>query len=157
MLLLEAFYVTFGIALAAMSPNEISASFLVPIFFQFIVRFCGAFIPPSDLPAFWKEWMYPLTPFTYLLEGMLGLVIHEVGVECARDELAVFRRPPLFGGTGLAGCNAYAGDWVKMAGTGYLVDLSEEEGGLCGYCRFKDGDEFVSTTSNSLCCMSSYR
>lgn len=88
---------------------------------------------------------------------MLGLVIHEIRVECAREELAVFRRPPRFGKTGLAGCDAYAGSWVKMIGSGYLVDLSGEEGGLCGYCRFRNGDEFVSLMSKSLYCMSACR
>lgn len=142
MLLLEFFFVTFGLALAALSSSELVASLLVPLFFQLITRFAGAFVPPADLPSFWRAWMYPLTPFRYFLKGMLGLVVHEVPVQCAREELAVFCRPEGLA-SGLLGCQALAGDWVQSVGMGYLVDLAEEDEGLCGYCRFENGDQFV--------------
>ena len=33
--------------------------------------------------------MYHLSPFTYLLEGFLGVITHDVPVQCADDEFAV--------------------------------------------------------------------
>jgi ATP-binding cassette subfamily G (WHITE) protein 2 (SNQ2) len=50
----EMFYLGFGQAIAAVSPNELLASLLVPIFFTFIVSFCGVVVPYAALPSFWK-------------------------------------------------------------------------------------------------------
>lgn len=71
--LFELYYVSFGQAIAAFSPNELLASLLVPVFFLFVVSFCGVVVPPQQLPAFWHDFMYWLTPFHYLLEAMLGV------------------------------------------------------------------------------------
>jgi ATP-binding cassette, subfamily G (WHITE), member 2, SNQ2 len=40
----ELFYTGFGMAIASFSPNELLASLLVPIFFTFIVAFCGVVV-----------------------------------------------------------------------------------------------------------------
>jgi ATP-binding cassette, subfamily G (WHITE), member 2, SNQ2 len=40
-MLFELFYLGFGQAIAAFSPNELLASLLVPVFFLFVVSFCG--------------------------------------------------------------------------------------------------------------------
>ena len=76
--------------------------------------------------------MYYLTPFKYLLEGMLSLVIHDVPVNCADDELAQFRAPQ--GET----CQSYAGPYTKQVG-GYVTELGN---GLCGFCQYANGDEY---------------
>lgn len=46
----EVFYVGFGQAIASFSPNELLASILVPIFFLFVVSFCGIVVPYVALP-----------------------------------------------------------------------------------------------------------
>lgn len=78
--------------------------------------------------------MYWLSPFKYLLEGLLALVTHGVPVECAENELAKFYPPP-----GLS-CQAYAGPYIAEAGAGYVTELT---GGLCGFCQYANGDEFA--------------
>lgn len=50
LMLFEMFYVGFGQAIAAFSPNELLASILVPIFFLFVVSFCGVVVPFVALP-----------------------------------------------------------------------------------------------------------
>jgi ATP-binding cassette subfamily G (WHITE) protein 2 (SNQ2) len=65
MMQFEMFYLGFGQAIAAFSPNELLASLLVPLFFTFIVSFCGVVVPYAGLVTFWKAWMYHLTPFRY--------------------------------------------------------------------------------------------
>jgi ATP-binding cassette subfamily G (WHITE) protein 2 (SNQ2) len=45
-MLFEMFYLGFGQAIAAFSPNELLASLLVPLFFTFIVSFCGSVYSP---------------------------------------------------------------------------------------------------------------
>jgi ATP-binding cassette subfamily G (WHITE) protein 2 (SNQ2) len=131
--LYELFYLGLGQGIAAFSPSEALASFFIPLFFMFVISFCGIAVPFFALPDFWK-WMYHVTPFTYLLEAMLGLVIHEVPVICSRDELAIIQPPPKLS------CNEYMGSYVMQAG-GYVQTLPD---GFCGYCQFANGDQFVS-------------
>ena len=76
--------------------------------------------------------MYWLSPFKYLLEGMLGLVIHNVPVVCDSTELAQLRAPP--GQT----CQSYLGPYTEQVG-GYVTTL---DNGLCGFCQYATGDEF---------------
>jgi ABC-type multidrug transport system ATPase subunit len=60
-ILFELYYLGFGQAIAAFSPNELLASILVPLFFLFVVSFCGVVVPAMALPYFWRSWMYWLT------------------------------------------------------------------------------------------------
>ncbi|KAL6855609.1 ATP-binding cassette transporter snq2 [Amphichorda felina] len=131
-LLFELYYISFGQAIAAFSPNEMLASLLVPIFFLFVVSFCGVVVPPMQLPTFWRRWMYWLSPFHYLLEGFLGAAIHKQPVECADNELAKFDPPP--GKT----CEEYAGPYTEQAG-GYVRTGA---GGMCEFCQYANGDQF---------------
>lgn len=55
--LFEVYYVSFGQAIAAFSPNELLASILVPLFFLFVVSFCGVVVPYQAPPTFWRSWM----------------------------------------------------------------------------------------------------
>ncbi|KAI1334283.1 ABC-2 type transporter-domain-containing protein [Xylariaceae sp. FL0016] len=130
--LFELYYVGFGQAIAAFSPNELLASLLVPIFFLFVVSFCGVVVPPLQLPAFWREWMYWLTPFHYLLEAFLATAIHGQPVRCSEDEYASFAAPPG------QSCDEYMGPYIAEAG-GYV---QTGDGGLCQYCQYATGDEF---------------
>ncbi len=84
--LFELYYVSFGQAIAAFAPNELLASLLVPIFFLFVVSFCGVVVPPSQLPTFWRSWMWHLTPFTYLLEAMLGVSLPFLYQSCYQED-----------------------------------------------------------------------
>ncbi|KAL2061353.1 hypothetical protein VTL71DRAFT_7626 [Oculimacula yallundae] len=129
--LYELFYLGLGQGIAAFSPSEALASFFIPLFFMFVISFCGIAVPFFALPSFWK-WMYHVTPFTYLLEAMLGLVIHNVPVVCSRDELAIVT-PPM----GVT-CNQWMDPTIAIAG-GSVQTLSD---GVCGYCQFANGDQF---------------
>jgi ATP-binding cassette, subfamily G (WHITE), member 2, SNQ2 len=68
----ELYYVGFGQAIASFSANELLASLYVPLFFLFIIVFCGLLVPYAALLAFWRSWMYWLTPFHYLLDAFLA-------------------------------------------------------------------------------------
>ena len=131
----EVFYLGFGQAIAAFSPNELLASLLVPLFFTFIVSFCGVVVPYAGLPSFWKAWMYWLTPFKYLLEGFLGLLLKGIPIECSDTELAIFSPPPG------QDCQAYAGSFASQAG-GYV---QTQPNGDCGYCQYADGTTFAAS------------
>ena len=132
MMLFELYYLGFGQAIASFSPNELMASILVPIFFMFIVAFCGALVPYATMPEFWRKWMYPLSPFTYILEGFLGTVSHEVPVHCTEGELAKFAPPPN------TTCSDYVQGFIQVAG-GYV----EERAGECRFCGYENGDQYA--------------
>ena len=77
--------------------------------------------------------MYYLSPFRYLLEGLLGVLLHGVQVHCNDSELARFTPPP--GQT----CQQYTALSIKTLG-GYV----QEQNGLCEYCQYANGDQYVS-------------
>lgn len=153
LMLFELFYVGFGQAIASISPNELLASLLVPVFFLFVVSFCGVVVPFAALPhvspplvqiihsgpstnilqQFWQSWMYYLTPFRYLLEGLLSVAVHNRPVVCATNEFARFAPPP--GQT----CQSYTQAFIAQAG-GYVQNGTD---GLCEFCQFANGDEFA--------------
>jgi ATP-binding cassette subfamily G (WHITE) protein 2 (SNQ2) len=60
-ILFELYYLGFGQAIASFAPNELLASLLVPLFFLFVVSFCGVVVPAMALPYFWRSWMYYVT------------------------------------------------------------------------------------------------
>ncbi|KAF3809967.1 Brefeldin A resistance protein [Colletotrichum gloeosporioides] len=131
-ILFELYYVSFGQGIAAFAPNELLASLLVPIFFLFVVSFCGVVVPPMQLPTFWRSWMYWLSPFHYLLEAFLGAAIHDQPVQCQPGEFARFQPPPN------QSCQDYAQSYIAQAG-GYV---QTGEGGICEFCQYATGDEF---------------
>ncbi|KAI5778138.1 ABC-2 type transporter-domain-containing protein [Geopyxis carbonaria] len=132
MMMFELYYLGFGQAIASFSKNELFASLLVPLFFLFVVSFCGVVVPYLAIPTFWRRWMYWTSPFTYLLDGFLGVLTHDVPVRCAEKEFAVFTPPQN------TSCQEYVGSYLKMAG-GYV----EEADGLCKFCQYSTGDEFA--------------
>jgi ABC-type multidrug transport system permease subunit len=134
LMLFECFYIGLGQFIAAFSPNELFASLLVPSFFTFVISFCGVVVPYAALPHFWQSWMYWLTPFHYLLEGLLGVLTHNVPVQCVEREEAFFSPPP-----GLT-CQDYAGPYAQKSG-GRARDAGN---GLCAFCQYSTGDQFVS-------------
>lgn len=131
-MLFELYYVSFGQAIAAFAPNDLLASLLVPIFFLFVVSFCGVVVPPQQLPTFWRSWMYWLSPFHYLVEAFLGASIHDQPVQCADNEFARFDPPPD------QSCDDYTQSFISQSG-GYVQTSAN---GTCEFCQFATGDEF---------------
>ena len=76
--------------------------------------------------------MYHLTPFRYLVEGLLGVLLHKLQVECADSEYARFSPPPN------QSCQDYTQQFVQRSG-GYV----RERNGLCLFCQYADGDQYV--------------
>ncbi|KAK5991913.1 ABC multidrug transporter atrF [Cladobotryum mycophilum] len=132
-ILFELYYISFGQAIASFAPNELLASLLVPVFFLFVVSFCGVVVPPMQLPTFWRSWMYWLSPFHYLMEAFLGATVHAKPVRCEDSELARFSPPPG------QSCESYVAPFIQQAG-GYVTTGTD---GLCEFCQYATGDEFA--------------
>ncbi|KAI9835912.1 MAG: hypothetical protein M1819_001810 [Sarea resinae] len=134
LMLFEVYYVGLGQAIASFAPNEVLASILVPMFFIFVIAFCGVVVPFAALPTFWRRWMYWLSPFHWVVEGFLGVAVHGVPVKCASDEFSRFTPPS--GQT----CQQYTQGFIKSTG-GYVQEVA----GMCEFCQYANGDEFAAS------------
>jgi len=83
--------------------------------------------------------MYHLSPFTYLIEGLLGQAIGQQQINCSPVEIVMVRAPA--GQT----CGQYMANYIERAG-GYLTDPSSS--GECGFCSFRDTDQFLAASFN---------
>ena len=140
-MLFQLYYCTFAQAMAAISPNAMIASILFSTFFSFVVVFCGVVQPPPQLPYFWRSWMFQLSPFTWIMEGILGNAIGGAQVHCEADEMQVVRLPP--GAT----CQSHMEPFSRPQssdprGNGYYVDNND---GTCSFCLYRYGDDYLET------------
>ncbi|KAI2685987.1 hypothetical protein CBS147355_1474 [Penicillium roqueforti] len=135
MMLFKLYYIGLGQFIAAIAPNVLFASLLVPTFFTFVASFCGVVVPYVAIPHFWQAWMYWLTPFHYLLEGFVGAITHNVPVRCIEREESRFSTPPGMN------CQEYAGSYAEKSG-GYVRDIGN---GMCSFCQYSVGDNFASS------------
>ena len=77
--------------------------------------------------------MYYLTPFRYLLDGLLSVAVHDRPVICEESEFARFSAPP--GET----CGSYTQAFITQAG-GYV---QTGVNGICEFCQYRNGNEFA--------------
>lgn len=127
------FYVSFALAVLYVSPNASSAAIITTLLFSFMIAFCGVTQPVSQMPTFWT-FMYKVSPHTYFVQSLVGVVLHNRPVVCKPHEFNFFQPPS--GQT----CEEFAGPFVNLHG-GYLQDPSATS--TCGYCRYKVADEFL--------------
>ncbi|KAK0564174.1 ATP-binding cassette transporter snq2 [Tilletia horrida] len=148
--LFSLYWSTFATALAVISPNPLLASVLFSTFFSFVIVFCGVVQPPPNLPYFWRVWMFPLSPFTYLVESLVGNAVTGIPVRCTEQELNVLNPPPgqscdtYLGGFSTSLETLNSGGAVNAVDSGYFQTLPN---GQCGYCQFRDGDRFLASVS----------
>ena len=140
-MLFQLYYCTFAQAMAAISPNAMIASILFSTFFSFVVVFCGVVQPPDLLPSFWRAWMYLVSPFFWIMEGMLGNAVGGVDVHCLPEEMNTINPPA--GQT----CDQYLNGFTSpqgdpRGGNGYFEQQSD---GSCLFCQYRMGDQYLST------------
>ncbi|WFD00123.1 hypothetical protein MYAM1_002869 [Malassezia yamatoensis] len=142
-MLFQLYFATFAQAVAAISANGMVASILFSTLFSFVIVFCGVVQPPSQMPAFWRTWMYHLSPFTYIVEGQLGNAIHDKPVICSEHELNTIIPPK--GQT----CDSYLQpisyplNVTPPAGSktvGYYLSNAD---GTCGFCSMRNGEDYL--------------
>ena len=128
-MIFQMYYSTFAQAMAAIAPNAMIASVLFSTFFAFVVVLCGVVQPPSELPTFWRSWMFPLSPFTWVMEGILGNAVGGAKVECLDKEMQTLHPPD--GQT----CEGY----MRNFPLGYATSKD----GDCKYCLYDMGDQYL--------------
>lgn len=83
--------------------------------------------------------MYHVSPYTYVVEGLLGAAIGRKEVSCAPVEV-VSVTPP----SGLS-CQSYLQSYIDANG-GYLVDNGSST--QCGVCPYRTTDQFLFKSFN---------
>ncbi|KAF2754023.1 putative multidrug resistance ABC transporter [Pseudovirgaria hyperparasitica] len=109
------------------------------LLFSLALIFCGVLQTAEALPRFWI-FMYRVSPFTYLISGMLSTAVADSAVTCADNEYLHFNPP--------AGqqCGEYMSLYVNgtqgIAGAGgYIQDLSATAN--CSYCPIDSTNTFL--------------
>jgi len=83
--------------------------------------------------------MYRLSPYTYLIEGLLGQAIGNQEINCSAVEFVTLEPP-----SGLT-CQDYMGAFTSVAG-GYITN--PEATSSCNFCAFRTTDQFLGLTFN---------
>ncbi|KAL3298278.1 ABC-2 type transporter [Colletotrichum asianum] len=102
------------------------ASIPASFFAILCMSFCGISVIRADLPAIWSDFMYYVSPMTYLASGALSTCLHGSKVVCTAKEIVQVPVPSNMT------CGDFLGPYVQSAG-GYLVDAAATD--TCGYCR----------------------
>lgn len=116
-----------------------TAGNLANLLFSLTLIFCGVLAGPRTLPGFWI-FMYRVSPFTYLVDGMLSTGLANTKIECAAIEYLHFQ--PRSGQT----CGAYMADYINTYG-GYL----ENEGATsnCSFCSASETNVYLVQLNSS--------
>ncbi|KAH8423757.1 ABC drug exporter AbcA [Aspergillus melleus] len=94
--------------------------------------FCGVLATPAQLPGFWI-FMYRVSPFTYLVSGMLSVGIADTTVTCADNEYLRF--DPVN-----TTCGQYMAPYMAQMG-GYLQEENATAG--CRFCPVADTNSYL--------------
>lgn len=105
------------------------------LLFSLSLIFCGVLAGPTVLPGFWI-FMYRVSPFTYLVDGMLSVGLANTHVVCDPVEFLKFNPPN--GST----CIKYMEPWITKVG-GYLSEASIDSTTACEYCSVSDTNIFL--------------
>lgn len=79
--------------------------------------------------------MYRLSPFTYLVSGMLSTGVANTSSECAANEFATFDPPAN------QTCAQYMDPYIQASGGGYLQNPEATSG--CSYCSMSSTNQFL--------------
>jgi ATP-binding cassette subfamily G (WHITE) protein 2 (PDR) len=108
------------------------------LMFSLCLIFCGVLVGPTVMPGFWI-FMYRLSPFSYLVDGMLSVAVANTNVVCADNEYLLFKSPA--GQT----CGQFMAPWIAQFG-GYLEDSQTSN---CQFCQIADTNSFLAAVSSS--------
>ncbi|KFA55675.1 hypothetical protein S40293_05291 [Stachybotrys chartarum IBT 40293] len=131
---------SWGQWICSFAPSFTVISNVLPFFFVMFGLFNGVVRPYTQLPVFWRYWMYWVNPSTYWIGGILAATLDGIPVQCDVSETAQFDAPP--GQT----CQEYAGGFANSSG-GYLLNPDATSG--CQYCPYQSGNQYLTTLNIS--------
>jgi len=131
------YYTTLGQAVASIVPTAELGALLFSTMYMFVFTFDGVVQPFSQMG--WWRWMYRLSPYTYLVEGLIGQAVGGHLITCSDVEYVTVQPPPN------QTCAQYMGSYLETAG-GYLTNPGSKSN--CQYCAFRTTDEYLLATVN---------
>ncbi|KAL8972908.1 MAG: hypothetical protein Q9197_002572 [Variospora fuerteventurae] len=117
---------------AGMDSSE-TAGNVGQLLFSLTLIFCGVLAGPETLPGFWI-FMYRVSPFTYLVNGMLATGLANTEVVCSDIEYTTFN--PRDGQT----CFEYMEPFIDQRG-GYVLDPNATT--QCQFCISQDTNVYL--------------
>lgn len=118
------------------------------VFFMLCLMFCGVLASPDTMPRFWI-FMYRVSPFTYLVSGMLSTAVANTDIVCAANEFVLVDPPN--GQT----CAEYLGDYINgymyqgetyMPMGGYLEDRNATS--QCQFCPMESTNMYLGSVKS---------
>ncbi|TRM62061.1 ABC-2 type transporter-domain-containing protein [Schizophyllum amplum] len=114
------------------------ANILFSLIFSFVLTFDGVVQPFAQLG--WWKWMYHLSPYTYLIEGLIGQGnCGHNEITCADIEYVTLTPP------GGQTCANYLQPYIEMAG-GYVTNGDATSD--CQFCAVRTTDQFLNMSFN---------
>jgi ATP-binding cassette subfamily G (WHITE) protein 2 (PDR) len=86
--------------------------------------------------------MYRVSPFTYLVSGVMSTGIANTAVVCSDIEYLKFDPPPN------TTCETYLAPYISAAG-GYLTEATKQANQDCSFCALADSNQFLAAVSIS--------
>ncbi|KAJ7128069.1 ABC-2 type transporter-domain-containing protein [Mycena filopes] len=123
---------SFSQMLVAGSETAEAAGNIGNLLFSFTLLFCGVLASPKVLG--WWIWMYRVSPFTYLVGGMLATGIANTEVHCSSIEILTV--DPTAG----LSCKDYFAPYMSFAG-GSLLNPNATSG--CQFCSVAETNVFL--------------
>ncbi|KAL2847588.1 ABC-2 type transporter-domain-containing protein [Aspergillus pseudodeflectus] len=103
--------------------------------FALLLLFCGVVATPDNMPGFWI-FMYRVSPFTYMVSGMLSTAISGTNVVC--DSIETLNMDPPSGQT----CYEFLNPFVEQFGGAIQNPNATAE---CAYCAMAKTDDFLAS------------
>ncbi|KAF2001388.1 ABC transporter-like protein [Amniculicola lignicola CBS 123094] len=116
------------------------AGAIINLLFSLSLIFCGVLATPDVLPGFWI-FMYRVSPFTYLVSGMLSTGLANAKISCSKEELLHFSPSPL------STCSEYLASYIELYG-GYVVPSSMNSTTECIFCSGSETNIFLKGVSS---------
>ncbi|CAI7659564.1 unnamed protein product [Penicillium pancosmium] len=123
-----------GIELAETGGN------IATMLFSLCLIFCGVLATKEALPGFWV-FMYRVSPFTYLVSGMLSTALAGADARC--EAVEYLKLSPPFNQT----CGDYLSPYISAVKTGYI--LNPEALSDCSLCTISKTDAFLAQIGSS--------
>jgi ATP-binding cassette subfamily G (WHITE) protein 2 (SNQ2) len=131
------YFTTIALSVASMSPTAEIAGLMFSFLFSFVLTFNGVLQPYRQLG--WWKWMYHLSPFTYLIEALLGQAVGGQLINCSDKELVTLQPPAA------ESCGAFMAQYISSVG-GYLTNSDATSD--CRFCSSRTTDEWMGPTFN---------
>ncbi|KAI2486915.1 ABC transporter CDR4 [Pyrenophora tritici-repentis] len=127
-----------SMVIAGMETAEAGGN-IAQLVFSLCLIFCGVLAQPGTFPKFWI-FMYRVSPFTYMVSGLLSSGLANNVVNCAQNELIRFEPPQ---GTT---CGDYMSPYIATNG-GKLSNPNATND--CRFCTIATTNKFLANISSS--------